>query len=155
MMHMTFYWGKKVTLLFDFWKTDSWTSYAFTLLACLIVSIFYQYMEDRRLQFKLLSTRKTTVAPPPPDGFAANSTTAPLLYNKLLNSNAGKLSVARFAGAVLFGVNSAIGYLLMLAIMSFNGGVFVAVVLGLALGYLLFRAADESVVVVDNPCACA
>ncbi|CDP13483.1 unnamed protein product [Coffea canephora] len=155
MMHMTFYWGKKVTLLFDFWKTDSWTSYAFTLLACLIVSIFYQYMEDRRLRFRLLSTNKTTVAPPPQDGFAANSTTTPLLYSRLLTPNAGKLSVARFAGAVLFGVNSAIGYLLMLAIMSFNGGVFVAVVLGLALGYFLFRASDEGLVVVDNPCACA
>lgn len=151
-MHMTFYWGKTVTLLFDFWKTDSWTSYALTLLACLIFSVFYQYLEDRRLRFRLLSSNKTTLAPPPQD---ANSANTPLLYSKFLTPKAGKLSVARFAGAVLFGVNSAIGYLLMLAIMSFNGGVFVAVVLGLALGYLLFRTADEDVVVIDNPCACA
>jgi hypothetical protein len=27
MMHMTFYWGKNVTLLVDLWQTTSWTSY--------------------------------------------------------------------------------------------------------------------------------
>jgi copper transporter 1 len=43
----------------------------------------------------------------------------------------------------------------MLAIMSFNGGVFLAIVLGLTVGYVLFRSGDEEVVVVENTCACA
>ncbi|KHN20152.1 Copper transporter 5 [Glycine soja] len=42
MMHMTLYWGKKVTILIDSWKTDSWTSYVLSLLACLVVAAFYQ-----------------------------------------------------------------------------------------------------------------
>nr|XP_009783778.1 PREDICTED: copper transporter 5.1-like [Nicotiana sylvestris] len=45
--------------------------------------------------------------------------------------------------------------MLMLAIMSFNGGVFVAVILGLSIRYLLFRTGEEDAMVVDNPCACA
>lgn len=66
-----------------------------------------------------------------------------------------KLGV-KFAEAVLFGMNSAIGYLLMLAIMSFNGGVFVAIVVGLTLGYFLFRnEGEDSALVVDNSCACS
>ncbi|GFQ04912.1 copper transporter 5 [Phtheirospermum japonicum] len=146
MMHMTFYWGKNVTILFDSWKTDSWASYFLSLLACFLISAFYQYMEDRRIRFKHLSASKIKPAPPP------SAAAAPLLFSKVVGSGWGP---SRYAGAILFGINSAIGYLLMLAIMSFNGGVFVAVVVGLGFGYLVFRGGDEDLVMVDNPCACA
>ncbi|KAK1308296.1 Copper transporter 5.1 [Acorus calamus] len=142
MMHMTFYWGKKVTLLFDSWRTDSWTSYGLTLLAVLIASVFYQYLEDRRLRFKALSRSK----PSPP------SDESPFFL--LGYTGGGNRSSARFASAILFGINSAIGYMLMLAVMSYNWGVFIAVVVGLAIGYLFFRTGDEAVII-DNACACA
>ncbi|KAL3633564.1 hypothetical protein CASFOL_022326 [Castilleja foliolosa] len=146
MMHMTFYWGKNVTILFDSWKTDSWTTYFLSLLACFLISAFYQYMEDRRVRLKHLTASKNKPAPPP-------SAASPLLFSKI--GGGGRWAPSRYAGAILFGINSAIGYLLMLAIMSFNGGVFVAVVAGLGFGYLVFRGGDEDFVVVDNPCACA
>ena len=142
MMHMTFYWGRSVTILFDSWKTDSWLSYFLSLFAVFLFSVFYQYMEDRRLRLKLLKPS------PPPE----SSAQTPLLFHKL---RARKWAPHQLAGAILFGVNSAIGYFLMLAVMSFNAGVFVAVVVGLAVGYLLFRGDDEEVGLVDNPCACA
>ena len=58
---------------------------------------------------------------------------------------------------VLFGVNSAIGYLLMLAVMSFNGGVFLAIAVGLTIGYFFFRneGENDALVVDNNSCACA
>ncbi|EXB38971.1 Copper transporter 5 [Morus notabilis] len=142
MMHMTLYWSKAVTLLIDSWKTDSWTSYLLTLLACFLVSAFHQYLEDRRIRFK--ASLAADRSPPSID--------APLLFK--LGGRRG-FGPARIASAVMFGINSAIGYLLMLAVMSFNGGVLVAVVLGLSVGYFFFRAADEEIVIVDNPCACA
>ncbi|CAN1167422.1 Copper transporter 5 [Linum perenne] len=144
MMHMTMYWGIKVTILFDSWKTDSLFSYLLTLLACLLFSTFYQYMEDRRLRFKAAALSSSSQSPP--------SVNAPLLLRKL---SGNPLQPAKLAGALLFGINSAIGYFLMLAIMSFNAGVFIAIVLGLTIGYLVFRSGDNEVVVVDNPCACA
>ncbi|CAM8963473.1 unnamed protein product [Rhodiola kirilowii] len=145
MMHMTFYWGKKVTILFDSWRTDSWTSYALSLLACFLVAAFYQYLEDRRIKLKLLTS--------PSRG--SDPLTHPLLQK--LHGGRAK-SVLRFAGAVMFAVNSAIGYMLMLAVMSFNWGVFLAIVVGLAVGFGVFRSVDEEEGVVaggDNPCACA
>ncbi|KAL9176573.1 hypothetical protein ABFS82_01G006000 [Erythranthe guttata] len=147
MMHMTFYWGIRATILFDSWKTDSWLNYSLSLLACFLFSAFYQYMEDRRFRIRLLS--KNT----PSSGGGAAPLETPLLFSKLGGSN---WPPSRFADAILFGINSAIGYFLMLAVMSFNAGVFLAVVVGLAVGYLIFRAGDEDrVLVVDNPCACA
>ncbi|XP_030538410.1 copper transporter 5 isoform X1 [Rhodamnia argentea] len=155
MMHMTLYWSRYVTLLFDSWRTDSWPSYLLSLVACFLVSAFYQYMEDRRLRFRSLASSSSAAAAaaaaassPPPASAAS-----PLL----LKGGASRLArSARLGAALLFGANSAIGYLLMLAIMSFNGGVFLAIIAGLTVGYYVFRFEDEGVaVVVDNPCACA
>ncbi|KAJ4844833.1 hypothetical protein Tsubulata_020576 [Turnera subulata] len=145
MMHMTFYWGREVTLLLDTWRTKTWLAYALSLLACALASLFYQYLENRRAQ---LNKAAAAAAKAKPSSSAAID--VPLLRGK---AGGGKWTAARVAGSVVFGINSAIGYLLMLAVMSFNGGVFVAVILGLSVGYFLFRSEDEAVA--DNPCACA
>lgn len=142
MMHMTLYWGKNVTLLFDSCKTNSWTSYLLSLIACFIIATFYQYLENLRIRLKFFSGEGRT-------------TPVPEIRTPLLGLN--KVSRNKVVESVLFGVNSAIGYLLMLAIMSFNGGVFLAIVVGLTFGYFLFRSQgdEEAAVVVDNSCACA
>ncbi|XP_008784314.1 copper transporter 5.1-like [Phoenix dactylifera] len=144
MMHMTFYWGKKVTILFDSWRTESWPGYALSLVALFLAAAFYQYMEDRRIRLKIFARSKPS---------SPLSVETPLL----LSVAAGRpWAPARLASAVLFGLNSGIGYLLMLAVMSFNGGVFVAIIVGLAVGYLLFRSrGEEDLVALENPCACA
>ncbi|XP_028777384.1 copper transporter 5.1 [Neltuma alba] len=144
MMHMTFYWSYKVTLLIDSWRTHSWTGYALSLLACLLVSAFYQYLENRRIRLKLILSGRPSQTP---------QIRIPLLQTNLVGDKT-RLGV-KLAGAILFGVNSAIGYLLMLAIMSFNGGVFIAIAVGLSIGYFFFRSEGEDVsLVVDNSCAC-
>ncbi|KDP34014.1 hypothetical protein JCGZ_07585 [Jatropha curcas] len=148
MMHMTFYWSREVTLLVNSWRTKTWLSYSLSLLVCLVVSAVYQYLENRRMRLKVITTTggsSTTCASP-------ETSEEPLLQPK---KSAKKWSAARICGALLFGVNSAIGYLLMLAVMSFNGGVFLAIVLGLAIGYLMFRSEDENLTLGDSPCACA
>ncbi|RAL37945.1 unnamed protein product [Cuscuta campestris] len=146
MMHMTFYWGKNVTVLFDFWKTDSWTSYALTLFVSFLFSVFYQYMEDRRLRFRIAGSSSSSGSD------KENRAEAPLIRS----AGFRRIAAARMTGALLFGISSGVGYLLMLAIMSFNAGVFIAVVVGLAVGHLLFRSGgDEDSVVVGNSCACA
>ncbi|KAF5956455.1 hypothetical protein HYC85_003680 [Camellia sinensis] len=148
MMHMTMYWGTDLTLLFDWWITDSWLSYALTLLALFLVSFFYQFMEDLRLRFKSPSSSSSSAA-----------SVRPPIETPLLSKLCRNHSPKRLATAALFGLNSAIGYLLMLSIMSFNGGVLCAVVLGLSVGYYFFRTGadeeDDSPAILDNSCACS
>ncbi|XP_030448426.1 copper transporter 5.1-like [Syzygium oleosum] len=177
MMHMTFYWSREVTLLVDSWKTTSWTSYAFSILACFLASAFYQFMEDCRVRLKLASSSSSSPSSASADAAKPSSAAdadaaaapeapleTPLLGSKASSAAAGGKkgwTVARVGGSVLFGLNSAIGYLLMLAVMSFNGGVFLSVVCGLGVGYLVFRSGTDDAVTVtataaaDNACACA
>ncbi|CAN1236908.1 Copper transporter 5 [Linum grandiflorum] len=123
MMHMTFYWSREVTILFDSWHTKSWIAYSLSLAVCLLVAAFYQFLENHRMRLKISAAS----ANPTPDGqvpLIERKVDVPLIESKLDRKG---LSRARFGGAVLFEFNSAIGYMLMLAVMSFNGGVFVAV----------------------------
>uniref|UniRef100_A0A6N2LG69 Copper transport protein n=1 Tax=Salix viminalis TaxID=40686 RepID=A0A6N2LG69_SALVM len=150
MMHMTFYWSREVTILVNSWHTKTWLSYSLSLLACLLASIFYQYLENRRMRLKTIAAGSVKGKPSP-----SATTDEPLLQKTGGGGGKVRWSAARVGETVLFGINSGIGYLLMLVVMSFNGGVFLAVVLGLAIGYLLFRSEDQNSTILENPCACA
>lgn len=137
MMHMTFYWGRQVTVLFDGWKTQSWLGYSLTLVAVFLFSVFHEYIVNLRSRFKGVSSGKPALG-----------LTAPLIGR---NPRAVGFRVMESA---VFGLNAGLGYLLMLAAMSFNGGVFIAVILGFVVGYFFFRSHGEE----DNtesPCGCS
>lgn len=132
MMHMTFYWGKNVTILFDFWKVKTWTWYAISLLIVFLFSALHEWLAGQRSALIAKPEAKSSSAVEDGDH------RTPLITHTL---GAAQKSVGKKAlDSFLFGVNVGLGYLLMLAAMSFNGGVFVAIVAGLAVGHFLFRS---------------
>ncbi|GKV30178.1 hypothetical protein SLEP1_g39023 [Rubroshorea leprosula] len=96
MMHMTLYWGKQVTFLFDSWGTNSWLSYFLTLLACFLFASFYQYMEDRRIRFKSLTSTNpisaaTTLLPKTHYNIQNESTLSLLSQEQAIRTDKGKV----------------------------------------------------------------
>ena len=133
-MHMTFYWGKDATILFDGWKTSTWITYFPSLLVLFLVSVFYAYLSIARVS-------------PPSSSFLSAKPTYSVISDPLVSDGGRKRklpvpSSRKLLNSVIFGVRVAISYLLMLAVMSFNGGVFIAVVLGFTVGY--YFASDLS-----------
>ncbi|OAE21453.1 hypothetical protein AXG93_3506s1270 [Marchantia polymorpha subsp. ruderalis] len=130
MMHMTFYWGTIATLLFDEWVTRTPLQYYLSLVAIVIFAIIHEWL----FMFRVSIASKQNG---PRAGGLENN--APLL-EKL---PAPKSGVWDIIVALLYGVNASTGYLLMLLVMSFNGGVFIAVVVGLVIGFALFSTSHS------------
>ncbi|KAI4380300.1 hypothetical protein MLD38_006506 [Melastoma candidum] len=159
MMHMTFYWSKEVTLLFSTWTTTTTLSYSLSLLACFLSSLLFHLLDSLRIRLSLSSSS----SPSPSD---VDPVTRPLLLGFSRKDWAGAggnpSKWKPLVESALFGINAGLGYMLMLAVMSFNGGVFLSVVAGLSIGYLFFRSGGVVVVrdrgaaaVESNTCACA
>lgn len=127
MMHMTFYWGKDVTILFDFWRVKTWTWYAVSLVVVFLFSVLHEW---------LASLRSAKPVSPSEEENGDDHRTPFITHAYASQKSLSKKAIDSF----LFGINVGLGYLLMLAAMSFNGGVFVAIVAGLAFGHFFYRS---------------
>ncbi|CAI7743972.1 unnamed protein product [Closterium sp. NIES-54] len=131
MMQMWFYWGPNVVILFENWKTSNW---GFYLLACFLVVVFcvlHEYLTSFRL--KLSATRRCRVK----DAEQGEDFTNVASKNKACH---WRPLLDRLAVTGIYALNLIFSYAIMLIIMSFNIGLFIAVVLGLTIGFFFFGA---------------
>ncbi|MCO5604902.1 hypothetical protein L7F22_059076 [Adiantum nelumboides] len=142
MMQMSFYWGKRATILFSGWKTSSVGNYVGSLLALLVIAFLYQYLE------RLTSSASPLIPQPRRRPAAHAAAGAPKMAQQSANviddDDAVKGSrtplTTKLLLTLIFGIRVGLAYLLMLAVMSFNAGVFIAVVLGFSVGFFVFRS---------------
>ncbi|KAL5973501.1 hypothetical protein ACLOJK_030152 [Asimina triloba] len=99
-MHMTFFWGKAVEVLFSGWPGEALAMYLLALFFVFALAVTVEGLSASRL------------LKPGPSNWAARTG--------------------------LHALRVGLAYLLMLAVMSFNGGVFLVAVAGHALGFLIF-----------------
>jgi copper transporter 1 len=133
MMHMSFYWGYDVTLLFDAWKVSTLPYYCFCWFCVLLLSILQEFLITYRLEY--MKNPATII------GDSRGDTVA-VLDRRIPRSSL----IVKGIAACLYGVNHLLAYLLMLIVMTYNLGLLVAVVLGLCVGFLLFGLRRNSTV---------
>nr|CAB3478436.1 unnamed protein product [Digitaria exilis] len=112
-IHMTFFWGSKSEILFTGWPGANGAMYAAALVAVFAVAFLLEFLGSRRLDSLL------------PAAAAAGS---------------NRRAAAGTSRAAVHAVRVGGSYLLMLALMSFNGGVLLVAVAGHAAGFLAFKA---------------
>jgi copper transporter 1 len=108
--HMTFFWGKDSEILFAGWPGARGGMYALALVAVFALAFLLEFLGSRGLDARLHK------------------------------AGDGRRVAAGAARAAVHALRVGMAYLLMLALMSFNGGVLLVAVAGHAAGFLAFRA---------------
>jgi len=140
MMQMSFYNGIKISaVLFDWWSTETPAQYIATLAVVFIFAMFTVWLgvSARRYSNGVTAT------------FGRVSETTPLLSSGISGAPATPRTVSRSRrlklktySAILYAFSLAGNYLLMLLVMTFNTGIFAAVILGAASAFFLFGMQD-------------
>lgn len=148
MMSMVFYVSSRVTLLFDFWDVNGPVGMLLSAVVVMLLTVFYELFKVWRVW---LETR-TELAQP-----TLKYTSPPAVRSdssSVLESSQSELSltpggphlpamnirnnwVLHVSQTFLHVVQVSLGYMLMLCVMSYNAWIFLAVIVGSALGYFI------------------
>ncbi|KAE9418375.1 hypothetical protein Angca_004158 [Angiostrongylus cantonensis] len=146
-MDMVVHFSDREIILFSFWKTGTLSGMAVSMLITFLLCILYEAVKGFRLFlaychlkvfFSTLFTRILYNYSNSRGDLASQDSLpfAPILQIAGLPRRV--FSGFRLVQAALFGVQSLLAYVLMLIVMTFNGNLILSVVLGEAVGYLLF-----------------
>ncbi|XP_069799275.1 protein SLC31A2 [Dendropsophus ebraccatus] len=156
-MQMHFVFSDNVTLLFDFWTVQTLAGLLLSFVVVLLLTVLYELSKvwKSNLLTRVLQTLPVTpdspLCPPllsdPESNFSAASDTLlipdPLFSAEDTHPPAQSSSstywwwLLHSSVALLHTVQVFLGYVLMLCVMSYNAAIFIAVILGSALGYFV------------------
>jgi copper transporter 1 len=141
MMQMYFEAGTHVTLWLRSWHTSTHLQYAISVVGLLLLAVIAECLAALRARLA-----RAAAAPggagsgnavwPDDAGAGPQSAAEPLLG--FVTARASTPARLRAVLALLYAVNIAVAYLLMLAVMTYNVGYFVAIVAGFGLGHFAF-----------------
>ena len=137
MMQMTFEVTSKTTIFFKGWKTKNPGQMFAACIGFIILGILYEGLKVGR---QLLATRRHSVIPTTQNGSASHHGKSSDVENRegRVVVSLGMRGHAHLIQTVLHTLQVAVGYLLMLAVMTYNVWICLSVVFGAGVGYLLF-----------------
>ena len=141
-MSMTFSQSSDVVLLFDWWHPRSGGEYALSLCAIFAICLLQEWLVAQR-----------AVGAAQAAGHSSPAESTPLWDEERRAPPRHTAVMERAIVHLVYSGSVALGFLLMLLVMSFNGGVFLTVVAGLSTGHALFMPA-RAAASADNPAMC-
>eukprot|EP00047_Mylnosiga_fluctuans_P004238 m.233389 g.233389 ORF g.233389 m.233389 type:complete len:186 (+) comp12506_c0_seq1:238-795(+) len=136
-MHSTFYSGYSVTVLIDSWVVETPAAYFGTLLCIFLLSFLWEALRSARPRFE--AQARAFIADSQ-RGLLLDPTATQLCPSLFQGRAAFKLQLLRTA---LHLVQFTLSYLLMLAAMSFNVGLFLAIITGSTVAFYFFNTDTE------------
>jgi len=139
-MQNSFYWGDDITLLFSNLMVASVPAYVAALAVLFLFCLLHEFLHAQRTAVSWNSHREqqSTIGSQPRANFPPGPQKSD--WPSTSESPSSSPLDMRLWSSALYAVNTASSYLLMLLIMTFNGGVFITIVCGLAIGHFLFGA---------------
>ena len=139
MMQMTYYWGTQVTVLWDFWNTNGDTFYyVITLIILFFFAVLsegwsalaaqFRAQTNRHMMKQLLSKQENNIQSSGP--------------KKFIGTPIDNLHYLK--GAFFYTTKLILGYQLMLAVMTYNYGVSIAIFSGAFIGNFFFARFSET-----------
>nr|XP_056716777.1 protein SLC31A2 [Euleptes europaea] len=134
MMPMYFFFSDKVVLLFDFWNVQSPAGMVLSVLVIMLLAVLYEAIKVGRA--KLLQRTMPTMAPSlSQETLEEPERTSMNIGMEQLASTPKKIFMWHSTQTLLHVVQVVLGYLVMLAVMSYNTWIFLGVIAGSAIGY--------------------
>jgi copper transporter 1 len=146
-MKMTFGWGVDVCILFDSWHATSGLQYFFAVVMIAVTCIARELLVGYRANVARSGRRRFTAK-----STSANGNTE-LLLGGVATSEASSVVVTkraqrttgeRVCESALYALSVLLAYLIMLVVMSYNGGVFITVLMGSFAGHFIATMAWHS-----------
>ncbi|CAI5794367.1 low affinity copper uptake 2 [Podarcis lilfordi] len=137
MMQMFFYFSDKVVLLFDFWKTHTPAGMVLSVLVIMLLAVLYEFI-------KVGKAKVLQYTMPPSIASSISQETLREPERASINTGLEQLSSSpknwfswHVVQTLLHVVQVVLGYLVMLAVMSYNTWIFLGVIAGSAIGYYI------------------
>ncbi|XP_067164931.1 protein SLC31A2 isoform X2 [Apteryx mantelli] len=135
-MQMSFFFSDEVVLLFDFWSVHSPTGMVLSVLVILLLSVLYETVKIGKA--KVL--HRTMLSIPhslSQESLAEQDEGTVDTSHGQHGTTQGRWFLYHVSQTLLHVIQVVVGYMVMLAVMSYNAWIFLGVIVGSALGYFV------------------
>lgn len=137
------------TVIFGWLVTDSIWSYSLVCAVLFLLCVWKEWLYDYRTKMQRRERRDKRVWTLKKKSHGYGALTEPPMSPHVVSSSDSKWTLNnpffryRIVNSCVYVVSVTLAYLLMLVLMTYNMGYFVALVLGSGIGHFLFRCATE------------